>query len=119
MTEEMTEYGCDPACVPCRKARQCARVSSIQAGQVQSRRYEWAPNRLATIRLPCGCAGIPWPLVHYFGTSIYEVDCSKHGPQKFNTKEIAKAREKAQKEAAKAAKKRSSGQLTLDDIPPF
>lgn len=38
---------------------------------------DWAPNRLPSVYLRCGCFGIPWPLAGI----AREVLCDKHGWQ--------------------------------------
>ena len=107
-SETSNDYACQPACVPCRKQRTCI-VPSQEARQARS----WAPNSLPNIKMPCGCVGIPWPLIHVFGTNIYELDCPKHGTVRYTVEQKKRVRRKAQKIAAE----RMASLFDDEDIP--
>lgn len=71
----------------------------------------WTPNREPDTLLKCGCT-IPWPVTAMIGTGGKQVVCSEHGVQSVTKKEITRCNRALKNHV-------SSGQLTLDDIPPF
>jgi hypothetical protein len=69
---------CFPVCGACREASACASGPPAETMEKPSRSKDWAPNTLKTVRLKCGCTGIPWPIVKLMGTKE-QVICDRHG----------------------------------------
>lgn len=63
------------------------------------------------MRLPCGCLGLPWPVVQTFGTDIEEIMCDRHGWLVLPPKKRAKMRRDAHKV------KQAKGADLFDEIP--
>jgi len=83
-------------------------ADEIKSGQI------WAPNRLRSILLPCGCTDIPWPLVHRFGDDFDRFQCDSHGEVRIPKNWKAKAKKLANQYA-----RETSNQPLLTDEPPF
>jgi hypothetical protein len=97
----MTDFGCQPACVPCRKAGLCKGTPNTDTHPGM-----YYPNREADTPLACGCK-IPWPIIKAFGQNIHgQILCSIHGWQHELTKaDLERSR--------KAVKKIKAGELPL------
>jgi hypothetical protein len=93
---------CFPPCAVCTGL--CK--SPVQTVPVSKPRKHWKPND-KLVRLKCGCAVIPWPIVHYLGEFIDKGLCDLHGWQPL-------AKERKQKKV----KPVDPNQAVLD-IPPF
>ena len=110
--QAMTDFWCVPACIKCKELDDCVKMYDVPAEETVLLREPWSPNRLEYCFKPCGCWGIPWPIVEMLGENIAWVECSRHGMVK-TTKNW---RDKAKKTALAESRKRYR-QLPME--PPF
>jgi hypothetical protein len=108
----MTDFWCIPVCVGCKEIDSCAKTFDVPAEEIIQLRELWSPNRLEYCYLPCGCYGIPWPVVEMLGENIAWIDCTKHGSVKTTKNWKLKA-----KRAALKASRTYYRQLPM--IPPY
>lgn len=123
-------YACIPSCLKCRTAGECDKSYAPRAPMLAALvapeggtdgitldRDEWSPERAprdphaGQIRLPCGCLGLPWPVVQAFGSHIEEIYCERHGWLVLPPKKKEKLRRDAHR-----AKQAEAGDL-FDEIP--
>lgn len=118
MTTPQT-YACIPSCLKCRKSGLCDRSYGPQGGAdgITIPRDEEVRTRASSdphagqVRLPCGCLGLPWPVVQAFGSHIEEILCDHHGWLVLPPKK----REKMRRDAHKKSQERD----LLDEAFPF
>lgn len=86
---------CMPVCKPCREAGACVKPKYISPSELLASRKPRNPHADGVITLPCGCPGLPWPVIHVLGSHIREISCETHGwmelkPKKHKTPAIRK-----------------------------
>jgi hypothetical protein len=112
-------YKCIPSCLKCRTSGLCDQSYALKSGldgitvprdeEIRTRAH--SDPHGGQVRLPCGCLGLPWPIVQAFGTDIEEIMCDRHGWLVLPKKK----REKMRRDAHK--KKGEEAGLLYDDIP--
>ena len=117
----LNDAACVPVCKLCREQGRCDKAIEVPASENIRANTVWAPNLIPVADFPCGCRGIPWPVVHKLGENFDTVTCDKHGPQK-----LTKQRKKdwiaaAKRHAAEAEKLRSLSyeEAMIYDPPPY
>lgn len=109
----VNKFNCIPVCKACKDADICAKANLVSKSEtIRTRRIH--DSHAGTIVLPCGCFGLPWPLVHTLGENFSYIFCDRHGWLKFtaaNKKRMLAA-------AAKFADIELKGTLFSDE-PPF
>lgn len=125
MTIPSQNYKCIPVCRKCRDAGACDQSFALARqgdgitlepdDEVMTR----APRdpHAGLCVLPCGCYGLPWPIVTEFGSHIEFIACDRHGWIKVPKSKREKMKAEA---AAVAAGTRATVPITLfddDDIP--
>lgn len=93
----MTEFWCVPACISCKQADTCAKTFEIPADEIVRFRDLFRPSRMDRCWLPCGCDGIPWPIIETLGLNIVEILCNRHGWVKGTKNWKVKAQREAHK----------------------
>jgi hypothetical protein len=68
---------CFPVCKACGETGVCVKGPIPEV--ITRKKHAWSPNQLQPEYLKCGCRGLPWPLIHVFGTNIKNVLCDRHG----------------------------------------
>lgn len=71
-------FNCFPVCKACRVSGICATVVKKEELASLPRKNPHA----GSVRLPCGCLGLPWPIVEVFAKGIKEIHCDRHGWKK-------------------------------------
>ena len=104
-------FACIPVCKSCRETQSCLKAIAVPAGE-SLRARESADPHAGTIVLPCGCWGLPWPVVHTLGAPP-EIYCERHGWMKITPAKRKKMQMEAQRRAVGYV------QATLPDEPPY
>lgn len=115
-TSAALAFPCVPPCIECRRAGLCNKpVESFAHGETVQTRKRSDPHA-GIVVLPCGCWGLPWPLVHKLGENFDSIFCDRHGWLK-----ITEAKKKKMKIDADRMMKPDYVQTTmpLDEEPPF
>ena len=115
-----------PICLECREANTCPDAYKAPTTvKVPARVNYWTPNKSESIKLPCGCTTIAWPIIYHFGKDMAELECNIHGKQTFSRhwkEQAVREASKIMKERQREAEKRS--QMTIEELmendpPPF
>lgn len=127
----MTDFMCMPSCIECRTADYCAGPSSVHGayerphGEVPAWLPDIKPPRKPrdpypndSVILPCGCWGLPWPLVHTLGENFDEIFCEAHGWLKLTKTSKERMKKTATQQYAHFLREKQ-GTLFDDEEPPF
>ena len=78
----MTDYFCYPVCKSCTDSGTCVKLlpemDSVPPDEYIRTRAVRNFN-IPSAYLPCGCFGLPWPIIDIFGKDISEVLCENCG----------------------------------------
>ena len=119
VTTLSVNYKCIPVCRKCRDAGACDQSFALarQGDGITLEPDDDVMTRVprdphaGLIVLPCGCYGLPWPIVETFGTGIEEIFCDRHGWLTIKPKRREKMK------TAAAALKRGTPEGLFDDVP--
>lgn len=106
------EFPCVPSCIECRRAGLCSKplAQSFAPNETVQARKPRDPHA-GIVVLPCGCWGLPWPLVHKLGDNFDEIFCDRHGWMKVTAEGKKRMKKTANRMAFEAT------QPTLDEVP--
>ena len=106
-------FDCIPVCKACRDANACVKADRVRVSETIRTRRIKNPHA-GTVVLPCGCFGLPWPLVHKLGENFDSIFCDRHGWMKLTKVSKKRMLESANKFAGITLQK-----TLFPDEPPF